>query len=135
MLYVIVQSCNVSNPLRQSYSASVRLHESRTAIAKMTVKKRAFRTLAAVILLGMIGAAALYWRLASAKVVADLDGVATENVWNAPYAGGNYTCKRRRAKSLTFRGPSFGASLSPEGGTLHRGEQPRVEPSIQHRRQ
>ena len=36
----------------------------------------------------------------------------------APYAGGNYTCKRRRAKSLTFRGPSFGASLSPEGGTI-----------------
>ena len=49
----------------------------------MTIKKRAFRTLATVILLGTIGAAALYWRLASAKSVADPDGVATENVWNS----------------------------------------------------
>ena len=49
----------------------------------MTIKKRAFRTLAAVILLGTIGAAALYWRLASAKSAPDLDGVATENVWNS----------------------------------------------------
>ena len=64
----------------------------------MTVKKRAFRILAAVILLAMIGAAALYWRLASAKSVADPDGVATENVWNSVLCRGQLYLQKAKGE-------------------------------------
>ena len=106
------------------------------SIAKMTIKKRAFRALATVILLGTIGAAALYWRLASAKSVADPDGVATENVWNSVLCRGQLYLQKAEGEvsdiswaelwSLTLPGRGYHCT---EGSSLE------FEPSVQHGRQ
>ncbi len=49
----------------------------------MKIKKLAIRSLTAAILIGAIGAASLYWRLGSGKTIANLEGVSSENIWNA----------------------------------------------------
>ncbi len=49
----------------------------------MKIVKAAFGTLGAVILIGAIAAAALYWRLESGKSIVNLGGKSNEEIWNA----------------------------------------------------
>src|SRR5208282_731533 len=49
----------------------------------MKIKKPGIGTLTAVILIGTIGASALYWHLGSGKSIVNLGGASSENIWNA----------------------------------------------------
>ncbi len=49
----------------------------------MKIIKTAFGTLAAVILIGAIGASAMYWRLESGNSIVNPGGESTEEIWNA----------------------------------------------------
>jgi hypothetical protein len=49
----------------------------------MKIMKTAFGTLAAVILIGAIGASAMYWRLESGKSIANPGSEPTKEIWNA----------------------------------------------------
>ena len=53
------------------------------AISKMKIKKLAILSLVALIVIGTIGAAALYWRLESSKSIVNPEGRSNEEVWSA----------------------------------------------------
>ena len=96
----------------------------------MKIIRPAIVTLTAVTLIGAIGAAALYWRLASAKSVADPDGVATENVWNSVLCRGQlYLQKAKGEVSDISWAELWGLTLPGRGFTCTEGSS--LESSLQ----
>jgi alcohol dehydrogenase (cytochrome c) len=49
----------------------------------MKIKKLVIRSLAAVLLIGVIGAAALYWRLGSGGSIVNQEGASSEKIWDS----------------------------------------------------
>ena len=91
----------------------------------MKFKNLAIRSLAAVILIGAIGAAALYWRIESGKSIVNQEGKTNEEIWSAVSCRAREYLQKAKGEvselswtelwGLTFPGRGFDCS---EGGGL-----------------
>ena len=97
----------------------------------MKIKKIAIRSLIVAILIGAIGAAALYWRLESGKSIVNPEGESNEGTWSAVLCRAQlYLQKAKGEVSEVSWAELWGLTLPGRGYHCTKGSSLEFEPSI-----